>query len=136
MVAYAQSANATGAAGTTGGLLFPLVLMAIFFYFFIIKPQKKRQQQAEDMKSALIVGDKVVLYSGLVAVIVGVEEDELILEVEPDNVRLRFKNWCVRNVVVADEDEPIDDDTDETEDDITSDETTDTTQIDEEVVEQ
>ena len=97
MVAYAQGANAAGAAGA-GGLLFPLVIMVAFFYFFIIKPQKKRQQQMEDMKSALKVGDKVVLYSGLVAVIVAVEDDELILEVEPDNVRLRFKNWCVRNV--------------------------------------
>ena len=105
MVAYAQGANA--AAGGAGGLLFPLVIMVAFFYFFIIKPQKKRQQQMEDMKSSLKVGDKVVLYSGLVAVIVAVEEDELILEVEPDNVRLRFKNWCIRNVV-ADENEPVD----------------------------
>ena len=132
MVAYAQGANA--AAGGAGGLLFPLVIMVAFFYFFIIKPQKKRQQQMEDMKSSLKVGDKVVLYSGLVAVIVEVEEDELILEVEPDNVRLRFKNWCIRNVV-ADENEPVDDDNpDETDDESTSDNVTDTNQTEEEVI--
>ncbi|EFM40094.1 preprotein translocase, YajC subunit [Peptostreptococcaceae bacterium AS15] len=132
MVAYAQGANA--AAGGAGGLLFPLVIMVAFFYFFIIKPQKKRQQQMEDMKSSLKVGDKVVLYSGLVAVIVAVEEDELILEVEPDNVRLRFKNWCIRNVV-ADENEPVDDDNpDETDDESTSDNVTDTNQTEEEVI--
>lgn len=132
MVAYAQGANA--AAGGAGGLLFPLVIMVAFFYFFIIKPQKKRQQQMEDMKSSLKVGDKVVLYSGLVAVIVAVEEDELILEVEPDNVRLRFKNWCIRNVV-ADENEPVDDDNpDETDDESTSDDVTDTNQTEEEVI--
>ena len=132
MVAYAQGANA--AAGGAGGLLFPLVIMVAFFYFFIIKPQKKRQQQMEDMKSSLKVGDKVVLYSGLVAVIVAIEEDELILEVEPDNVRLRFKNWCIRNVV-ADENEPVDDDNpDETDDESTSDDVADTNQTEEEVV--
>ena len=133
MVAYAQGANAAGAAGA-GGLLFPLVIMVAFFYFFIIKPQKKRQQQMEDMKSALKVGDKVVLYSGLVAVIVEVEEDELILEVEPDNVRLRFKNWCIRNVV-ADEKEAVDDDNpDEADDESISEDVEDTNQADEEVV--
>jgi preprotein translocase, yajC subunit len=133
MVAYAQGANAAGAAGA-GGLLFPLVIMVAFFYFFIIKPQKKRQQQMEDMKSALKVGDKVVLYSGLVAVIVAVEEDELILEVEPDNVRLRFKNWSVRNVV-ADENEPADDDNpDEVDDESTSEDVEETNQKDKEVV--
>ena len=132
MVAYAQGANA--AAGGAGGLLFPLVIMVAFFYFFIIKPQKKRQQQMEDMKSSLKVGDKVVLYSGLVAVIVAIEGDELILEVEPDNVRLRFKNWCIRNVV-ADENEPVDDDNpDETDDESTSDDVADTNQTDEEVI--
>jgi len=132
MVAYAQGANA--AAGGAGGLLFPLVIMVAFFYFFIIKPQKKRQQQMEDMKSSLKVGDRVVLYSGLVAVIVAIEEDELILEVEPDNVRLRFKNWCIRNVV-ADENEPVDDDNpDETDDESTSNDVADTNQTDEEVI--
>ena len=86
------------------------------------------------MKSALKVGDKVVLYSGLVAVIVAVEEDELILEVEPDNVRLRFKNWCIRNVV-ADEKETVDDDNpDEADDESISEDVEDTNQADEEVV--
>lgn len=100
--------SATAGSGSIMSFL-PLIILATFFYFFMLRPQKKRQQQMQDMKSSLKTGDKVVLYSGLVATIVSVNEDELVLQSEPDNVSLTFKNWAIREVLTEDLEEDEDD---------------------------
>lgn len=106
------------AAGSSSIMSFlPLIFLAFFFYFFMVKPQKKRQQQMQDMKSSLKVGDKVILYSGLVATIVSVDGDNLVLQSEPDNTSLTFKNWAVREVITQDDMMQEDDDVDEDEKD-------------------
>ena len=92
--------SATAGSGSIMSFL-PLIILATFFYFFMLRPQKKRQQQMQDMKSSL--------YSGLVATIVSVNEDELVLQSEPDNVSLTFKNWAIREVLTEDLEEDEDD---------------------------
>lgn len=107
MIAYATgSADATQA--SIGGLFTPLIMMGLLLYFFVIRPQKKRQKQVTDMRSALKVGDKVVLISGLTGIITKVKDDLVVIETYPDNSKLTFKNWSIREVLY--EDEVIEDD--------------------------
>lgn len=110
MIAYAAQ-NGANQAGSIGGLFMPLIIMGFFLYFFVVRPQKKRQKEVTDMRSSLKVGDKVILYSGLNGTIIEIKDDLIVLECLPDNIKLTFKNWSIREVVFDDEleDEIIED---------------------------
>ena len=58
--------------------------------------QKKRQQQMlADLKS----GDTVVTTGGIVGTITAVENDTIIVRVNPDNLKLQFSRSAVSSLV-------------------------------------
>lgn len=78
------------AAGTTttssgGGLLglLPLVLIFAVMYFLLLRPQRKRQKETAALQSAVAVGDEVMLNSGIIGFVSGIEDDWLWLDVAP-----------------------------------------------------
>jgi preprotein translocase subunit YajC len=65
--------------------LLPLVLIFVLFWFLILRPARKKQQAASSLRSSLVVGDSVLLGSGIYGRIEALDEDgsNLRLEIAP-----------------------------------------------------
>ncbi len=57
------------------GAVLPFVVIIALFWFLFIRPQMRRQRAARDLQSALAVGDKVMLTSGIFGEVAGIEDD-------------------------------------------------------------
>ena len=55
-------------------MLGTLVLFAVLLYFLIIRPQRVRARQQETLLKGLKRGDKVVTGSGIIGIVVSVQE--------------------------------------------------------------
>ncbi len=88
-----DSAAATG--GGLGSLLIPLVGMIAIFYFMIIRPENKRKKEAEQLRSGVKVGDKIVTIGGITGTVVHVKEDKFVIETGADQVRIEFAKWAL-----------------------------------------
>ena len=99
--AYAQAAGhqAPGGlfGGGLGGLLFPIILIAIM-YFLMIRPQMKRQKEHRGMLEKLAKGDEVLTNGGIAGVVTEIGENFITVEVA-DNVRLRIQKGAIANVL-------------------------------------
>lgn len=78
-------------------LLLPLALFALM-WAVVIRPQQQRVRRQRDLISALELGDEVVTAGGIVGRVVGLEGDELLLEVAP-GVSLRVLRLAVSSRV-------------------------------------
>ena len=114
-----QNASASDTSGeaqpanTAGTLLYYAVMIGGFgllAYLFIIRPDKKRKKEAQDLRSNLAVGDKVVTIGGIIGTIVSVKSETIVL----DN-GLSFQMWAIRSAQKPDIDDVDDDDDDEDE---------------------
>ncbi len=92
------SANGGGGGGILTFVMLALVL--VVFYFLLIRPEKKRAKQANEMRSALQVGDEVTTIGGIIGVIISIKEETFVLETTRDKTHIRFWKWAVRNVDV------------------------------------
>ena len=79
-----------------------LLMIAIMFaivYFFMIRPQRKRQKEIEAFRNKLVVGDKVILASGVYGTVKDLNLGEQYLTIEiAKNVEIKVD----RNYVYAD----------------------------------
>ena len=87
--------TATPAAGGMGSTDIMMVLMIAIFYFMLIRPENKRKKEAEEMRSAVKKGDKVVTIGGITGVVVDVKENKFVLETGADQVRIEFEKWAL-----------------------------------------
>ena len=85
--------------GTTsagmGSTVIMLVLMIAIFYFMLIRPENKRKKEAEQMRSAVKKGDKIVTIGGIAGVVVDVKESRIVLETGADQVRIELEKWAI-----------------------------------------
>ena len=75
-----------------------MVGILLFMYFTTIRPQRKRQKEHAAMVAALKKGDEVVLSSGMLGKISGLDDNYLILSVS-NNVELKFQKIHVTSVL-------------------------------------
>lgn len=87
--------DATAAAGGMGSTLIMLVLMLAVFYFMLIRPENKRKKEAEEMRSAVKVGDKITTIGGIIGTVVSVKDDKLVIETGADQVRIELAKWAM-----------------------------------------
>ena len=87
--------TANPAAGGMGSTVFMLVMMVAIMYFVMIRPENKRKKEAEEMRSAVKKGDKVVTIGGIVGVVVDVKENKFVMETGADQVRIEFEKWAL-----------------------------------------
>ena len=87
--------TANPAAGGMGSTVFMLVMMLAIFYFMLIRPENKRKKEAEEMRSSVKKGDKVVTIGGIVGIIVDVKENKFVMETGADQVRIEFEKWAI-----------------------------------------
>ena len=72
-----------------------LVVMFGVMYFMMIRPENKRKKEAEQMRSALKVGDKVTTIGGIMGKVVDVKEEKFVMETSADQVRIEFAKWAL-----------------------------------------
>ena len=87
--------TANPAAGGMGSTLFMLVMMIAIMYFVMIRPENKRKKEAEEMRSAVKKGDKVVTIGGIVGIVVDVKDNKFVMETGADQVRIEFEKWAL-----------------------------------------
>ena len=93
-------AATTGATPEVGGMglitsLLPLVLIIGVFYFMMIRPENKRKKEAEEMRTALKVGDEITTIGGIVGKVVNVKDDKIVIETSADQVRMELTKWAI-----------------------------------------
>ena len=83
------------AAGGMGSTMIMMVMMVAIFYFMLIRPENKRKKEAEQMRSAVKKGDKVVTIGGITGTVVDVKDNKFVLETGADQVRIEFEKWAL-----------------------------------------
>lgn len=82
-------------AGGMGSTVIMMVLMIAIFYFMLIRPENKRKKEAEQMRSAVKKGDKIVTIGGICGVVVDVKENKFVIETGADQVRIELEKWAL-----------------------------------------
>ena len=93
-------AAASGTEGTMGGgdmlmTFLPMIAIIVVFYFMLIRPERKRKKEAEQMRSALKVGDEITTIGGIMGTVVNVKDEKFVIEVGADQVRIEFAKWAL-----------------------------------------
>ena len=83
------------AAGGMGSTMIMMVMMVAIFYFMLIRPENKRKKEAEQMRSAVKKGDKVVTIGGITGTVVDVKDNKFVMETSADQVRIEFAKWAI-----------------------------------------
>ena len=81
--------------GGLGTTIIMLLVMVGVFYFMLIRPENKRKKEAEQMRSAVKKGDKVVTIGGITGTVVDVKDNKFVLETGADQVRIEFEKWAL-----------------------------------------
>ena len=86
------------AAPPAGGMfstILMLVMMLGIFYFMLIRPENKRKKEAEQMRSSVKTGDKIISIGGIIGTVVSVKDDKIVLETSADHVRIEMAKWAI-----------------------------------------
>ena len=75
-------------------VLFPFALMLLIFYFLVLMPTKRRQKKVQEFQSALKVGDKVILTSGIYGQVTRLSEGSVQVQIA-DKVRVEVARASV-----------------------------------------
>ena len=81
-----------------GGLMSTVIMLAMMFgifYFMLIRPENKRKKEAEQMRSSVKTGDKIITIGGIVGTVVSVKDDKIVIETSSDQVRMELMKWSV-----------------------------------------
>lgn len=82
--------------------LLSLVLLVAIFYFLLIRPQQRRARQQRELVTSLEVGDTVVTIGGVFGRIRSMDDDSVVLELEPDGTKVRFVKQAVARKLTED----------------------------------
>ena len=61
------------------------------------------KKEAEQMRSAVKVGDKITTIGGVVGVVCAVKDDKIVVETSADRVRVEFAKWAISSNDTANE---------------------------------
>ncbi|MGM9669429.1 MAG: preprotein translocase subunit YajC [Faecousia sp.] len=79
---------------TSSYLVMGVIVIAVM-YFMLIRPENKRKKEAEQMRSAVKVGDEITTIGGITGTVVHVKEDKFVIETGADQVRIEFAKWAI-----------------------------------------
>ena len=74
--------------------LYWIIILAVFVLMMII-PQRKQKKKIQQMMESLRAGVKVRTAGGFIGTIVAVYEDTVVLELEPDHIRVELLKGAV-----------------------------------------
>jgi preprotein translocase subunit YajC len=100
-------AAAKSSSSSSSTFLIIIVVLVLLFYFVMIRPQSKRRRQVQEQQRAAQPGQRVRTTAGMYATVVGVDGDDVILELAP-GVEARFLKRAIMEVLPDDSAEPAD----------------------------
>ena len=84
-----QAADPCAGGGSTGMIIWMVLLFALM-YFMLIRPQKKQRETHQKLIESLKKGDRVVTSGGMLGTIAGITENTVIVEVS-DGVKVKVQ---------------------------------------------
>jgi preprotein translocase subunit YajC len=105
MVLAASDAASKGSGSGSLNILLIIVVLFGVLYFVMIRPQRNRQRKAQEQQNAVTPGTRVRTTAGMYATVVGVDGDDVILEVAP-GVEVRYVKRAIMQVLPDEEPEP------------------------------
>ena len=91
-----------GALGSLGSLPI-LLLFMVGMYFFLVLPNQRKQKKWQEMLNSLKSGDQVTTNGGLRGTVLSIKEDNIVLRLQPDGVKLEFIKSAIASVTTAGE---------------------------------
>ncbi|MBE6038177.1 MAG: preprotein translocase subunit YajC [Anaerofustis stercorihominis] len=82
-----------------GSLLIWFVPVFVLQYFTMIRPQQKKAKEYEALVNEIMKGDKILTSSGFYGTVTHLEEETVVVELEPAKVRLKLHRNCILNVI-------------------------------------
>jgi preprotein translocase subunit YajC len=80
--------------------LVPMVIVFLIFYFLVIRPGSRERKQREAQLKSLKKHDRVITNAGIHGVVVGLEDEVVVLRVDDkNNVRLRFTRGAIWQIL-------------------------------------
>jgi len=79
-----------------------LVLIFVIFYGFLLIPERKKRKNYSNMLASIKEGDKVMTRGGIIGRIVKMDEETVVIETEPDKVKLTFSKQGILNLLIED----------------------------------
>ncbi len=99
MLHFLDAAATTGETPVVAGggmeMIIMLVVFVAIFYFMVIRPENKRKKEAEQMRSALKVGDSITTIGGIIGTVVNIKDDKFVIETGADQVRIELAKWAL-----------------------------------------
>jgi len=122
---HAALAADTAAATQTGGGgygMYLILILAVAAFWFMSRKSRKQQREQAEFRNTLQPGDEVMTASGMIGVVVEVDDDTITLESAPGSRTRWVRAAIAKRVVKPVEDEPADEVDSEDEDDRLDDE--------------
>ena len=94
MVNFLTAAEGAAAGGMMSTVVMMVAMLGIF-YFMLIRPENKRKKEAEQMRSSVKTGDKIVTIGGITGTVVNVKDSRIVLETGADQVRIELEKWAI-----------------------------------------
>ena len=95
--------TAADASASMSSTILMLVIMLAIFYFMLIRPENKRKKEAEQMRSSVKTGDKIVTIGGITGTVVNVKDNKIVIETGADQVRIELEKWAISSNETASE---------------------------------
>ncbi len=66
-----------------GLIIVYLLVLAAAFFFLIVRPQRRRAMYQRQLQAAVGIGDEIVTSGGIIATVVGLDEETVDAEIAP-----------------------------------------------------
>ena len=77
----------------------PILLIFGIFYFLLFLPMQRQKKQQQKMLRELQNGNTGLTNGGIVGTIVTIDDENLVLRVKPDNIKLQVARSAVSGLV-------------------------------------
>ena len=100
----AEAAPAAPGTATASPYQFPIMMALLFgvMYFLMIRPQRRRDKARREMIANVKAGDRVLLSSGILGLVVTVSESSLIIQIA-EKTRIEVVKAAISQVLDKDE---------------------------------
>ncbi len=99
----AATPSPSGGGGLLPGPILTFVAMVAIFYFLIFLPMRRQQKNQKAMLKTLQSGQTVLTSGGIIGTILTVNDDNLILRIKPDNLKIQVARSAITSVVGGNE---------------------------------